>query len=112
MFIISSSYTLARFDLMIDEISSGDDATRPRHQGICHFFASIMYGDFDLAFSNLHNESNKVEVLFLFFPPWPSIFSDYSFCVHHHPVSRDDRHLLAHVMAFSDAYDLKVYMHI
>jgi hypothetical protein len=31
-------------------------------------------------------------------PPWPSIFSDYSFRVHH-LVNRDDRHLLAHAMA-------------
>jgi hypothetical protein len=31
-------------------------------------------------------------------PPWPSIFSDYSFWVHH-LVNRDDRQLLAHAMA-------------
>jgi hypothetical protein len=31
-------------------------------------------------------------------PPWPSIFSHYSFFVHH-PVNRDDRHLLALAMA-------------
>jgi hypothetical protein len=31
-------------------------------------------------------------------PPWPSIFSYYSFLVHH-CVNRDDRHLLAHAMA-------------
>jgi hypothetical protein len=31
-------------------------------------------------------------------PPRPSIFSDYSSWVHH-PVSHDDRHLLAHAMA-------------
>jgi hypothetical protein len=31
-------------------------------------------------------------------PPWPSIFSDYSFWFHH-PVNQDDRHLLAHAMA-------------
>jgi hypothetical protein len=30
--------------------------------------------------------------------PWPSIFSDYSFCVHH-TFNWDDRHLLAHTMA-------------
>jgi hypothetical protein len=30
--------------------------------------------------------------------PRPSIFSDYSFWVHH-IVNRDDRHLLAHAMA-------------
>jgi hypothetical protein len=33
-----------------------------------------------------------------FLPPWPSIFSDYSFLVHH-PVNRDDQHLLTHAMA-------------
>jgi hypothetical protein len=31
-------------------------------------------------------------------PPWPSIFSDNSFCVHP-PVNWDDRHLLAQAMA-------------
>jgi hypothetical protein len=31
-------------------------------------------------------------------PPWPSIYSDYSFCVHH-PANFDDWHLLAHAMA-------------
>jgi hypothetical protein len=31
-------------------------------------------------------------------PPGPSIFSDYSFLVHH-PVNQDDWHLLAHAMA-------------
>jgi hypothetical protein len=31
-------------------------------------------------------------------PPWPSIFSDYSFWVHH-LVNQDDRQLLAHAMA-------------
>jgi hypothetical protein len=31
-------------------------------------------------------------------PPRPSVFYDYSFCVHH-PVNWDDRHLLAHAMA-------------
>jgi hypothetical protein len=31
-------------------------------------------------------------------PPWPSIFSDYSFWVHH-LVNRDDWHLLANAMA-------------
>jgi hypothetical protein len=31
-------------------------------------------------------------------PRQPSIFSDYSFCVHH-PVNRDDQHLLARAMA-------------
>jgi hypothetical protein len=30
-------------------------------------------------------------------PPWPSIFSNYSFLAHH-PVNRDDWHLLAHAM--------------
>jgi hypothetical protein len=30
-------------------------------------------------------------------PPWPSIFSDYSFLVHH-PANRNDRHILAHAM--------------
>jgi hypothetical protein len=32
-------------------------------------------------------------------PPLPSIFSDYSFLVHH-PVNRINRHLLAHALAF------------
>jgi hypothetical protein len=38
-------------------------------------------------------------------PPCPSIFSNYSFWVHH-PVNRDDRHLLAFAMAsdFSAAW--------
>jgi hypothetical protein len=38
-------------------------------------------------------------------PPRPSIFSDYSFWVHH-PVNRDDRQLLTHAMAsdFSAAW--------
>jgi hypothetical protein len=31
-------------------------------------------------------------------PPWPSIFSNYSFWVHH-LVNQDDRQLLAHAMA-------------
>jgi hypothetical protein len=31
-------------------------------------------------------------------PPWPSIFSDNAFLAHH-PLNRDDRHLLAHAMA-------------
>jgi hypothetical protein len=31
-------------------------------------------------------------------PPRPTIFSYYSFWIHH-PVNRDDRHLLAHAMA-------------
>jgi hypothetical protein len=31
-------------------------------------------------------------------PPWPYIFSDYSFLVPH-PVNRDDMHLVAHAMA-------------
>jgi hypothetical protein len=31
-------------------------------------------------------------------PPRPSIFFDYSFHVHH-PVNREDRHLLSHAMA-------------
>jgi hypothetical protein len=31
-------------------------------------------------------------------PPRPSILSDYSFRIHH-PVNRDDPHLLAHAMA-------------
>jgi hypothetical protein len=31
-------------------------------------------------------------------PPWPPIFSDYSFWVHH-LVNQDDRQLLAHAMA-------------
>jgi hypothetical protein len=31
-------------------------------------------------------------------PPWPSIFSNYSFRIHQ-LVKRDDRHLLAHAMA-------------
>jgi hypothetical protein len=35
---------------------------------------------------------------FAFPPPRPSIFFNYSFWVHH-PVNRDDRHLLAHAMA-------------
>jgi hypothetical protein len=45
-------------------------------------------------------------------PPWPTIFSDYSFRVHH-LVNRDDRQLLAHAMAsdFSVAWQLEVHVY-
>jgi hypothetical protein len=44
-------------------------------------------------------------------PPCPSIFSNYSLIVHH-PVNRDDRHLLAHAMAsnFTVAWQYSVLL--
>jgi hypothetical protein len=59
-------------------------------------FANFRFGDDYSLWTTFFQQNYSSDPLCL--SPQPSIFSDYSFWVHH-PVTRDDRQLLAHAMA-------------